>query len=306
MTCLLSVRRAAWWRKLLREETLFGYALLLPALVVFGVFSYYPIARAFHISLLNWDGLSKTPDFVGFGNYARALADPLFRRALKQTVYYTAGIVPGTMLIGLFLAVLLNTRLKGRALFRTIYYLPSVAPTVAASVIWKLILDGNWGLLNSCLKRVGLPAPNWLFDPQWAMIAIVIMGIWANAGYQMVIFLAGLQGIPDVYYEAAQIDGAGRWKQFRFVTLPLLSYTTFFVLTTSVIGSFQVFGSIYILTNGGPLQSTVVMVFLIYQRAFKYFQMGYGSALAYILFAIILVLTLFQFWVGRKLVYYEV
>ncbi len=294
------------YRRLLREETLFGYALLLPALVVFGVFSYYPIARALHISLLDWDGISKTPQFIGLGNYARALSDPLFHRALRQTIYYTAGIVPGTMLIGLFLATLLNSKLKGRTAFRTIYYLPSIAPTVAASVIWKLILDGNWGLLNYVLRRVGLPTPNWLFDPQWAMIAIIIMGVWANAGYQMVIFLAGLQGIPNVYYEAAQIDGAGRWAQFRFVTLPLLSYTTFFVLITSVIGSFQVFGSIYILTNGGPLQSTIVMVFLIYQRAFKYFQMGYGSALAYILFAIVLLLTLLQFWAGRKLVYYEV
>ncbi|NLE99670.1 MAG: sugar ABC transporter permease [Anaerolineales bacterium] len=290
----------------MREETVFGYVLLLPALVIFGVFSYYPIARAFHISLLDWDGISKTPAFVGLDNYARALIDPLFRRAFRQTIYYMLGVVPGTMLTGLFLAVLLNTKFKGRAFFRTIYYLPNVAPTVAASVIWKLILDGNWGLMNFALKKVGLPAPNWLFDPQWAMVAIIIMGIWANAGYQMVIFLAGLQGIPDVYYEAARMDGAGRWQQFRFVTMPLLSYTTFFVLITSVIGSFQVFGSIYILTNGGPVQSTIVMVFLIYQRAFKYFQMGYGSALAYVLFAIVLLLTLFQFWVGRKLVYYEV
>lgn len=293
-------------RKGLREETVLGYLLLLPALLLFGLFSYYPILYALRISLLDWNGIAKFPNFVGLDNYARAIQDPLFRRALRQTLYYTLGVVPGTMVVGLLLALLLNTRLKARALYRTVYYLPNVAPTVAASVVWKLILDGNWGILNYVLSRLHLPTPNWLYEPGWAMVAIIIMSIWANAGYQMIIFLAGLQGIPDIYYEAAKIDGANRWQQIRFVTLPLLSYTTFFVLITSIIGSFQVFGSIYILTNGGPAQSTTVMVFLIYQRAFKYFQMGYGSALAYILFGIILVLTLFQFWVGRRSVYYEV
>lgn len=293
-------------RPWVREETVLGYLFLLPALVLFCGFCYYPILDALRISLLDWSGISKTPQFIGIDNYVRAFRDPLFNRALRQTAVYTLGAVPGTMIIGLTLALMLNIRLRARALFRTVYYLPNVAPTVAAAIIWKLVLSGNWGLLNYALSRLHLPTPNWLWEPGWAMLAIIIMSVWANAGYQMVIFLAGLQSIPEVYYEAAQIDGAGEWQRFRYVTLPLLSPTTFFVLITSVIGSFQVFGSIYILTNGGPAQSTMVMVFLIYQRAFKYFQLGYASAIAYILFGIILLLTLFQFLASRRFVHYEV
>jgi multiple sugar transport system permease protein len=293
-------------RPLVREETILGYLFLLPALILFGGFCYYPIAYALRISLHEWSGVAKTPTFIGIENYLRAAQDPLFLRALRQTALYTLGAVPGTMIIGLLLALLLNTRIRARALFRTACYLPNIAPTVAAAIIWKLVLSGNWGLLNYGLSRLHLPTPNWLWEPGWAMVAIIIMSVWANAGYQMVIFLAGLQSIPEMYYEAAQIDGAGSWQRFRYVTLPLLSPTTFFVLITSVIGSFQVFGSIYILTNGGPAQSTIVLVFLIYQRAFKYFQMGYASALAYILFAIILLLTLFQFLASRRFVHYEV
>src|SRR5690606_37939758 len=222
---------------------------------------------------------------VGVENYAEILTqDRNFRRALINTAYYTAGHVPLTMAAGLGLALLVNRQFRGRSFFRTLYFLPHVTPHVAAAIVFIYILNSDWGVLNWFLSRLGLPTPNWLGSPQWAMPSVILYSIWKGMGYHMLIYLAGLQSIPGELKEAAQIDGAGRWQIFRHVTWPLLTPTTFFLLTLSIIGSFKVFTSVYIMTGGGPAGATSVLVYRIYQHAFEFFEMGYASAMAYILF----------------------
>lgn len=267
---------------------------LSPTLVVFSIFVLFPVFFSFYLSFHKWNMFASSSTPVGFDNYVRVLTTPEFWLVLKNTAIYTLGTVPLNMALALGVAVILNKKIAGRRFLRTAFFAPVVMSSVAAAVIWRWVYEPNFGLLNYVLGWFGIPSINWLNDPTAAMFGLIVMGVWKTFGVNMVLFAAGLQGIPDHYYEAAQIDGAGRLAQFWNITLPLLSPTTFFILVMSVIGSFQVFDTVYVLTSGGPLGTTKVLVFYLYEHAFKYFEMGYASAVAYLLFALIFALTLLQ------------
>ena len=267
---------------------------LSPTLLIFSVFVVFPVFFSFYLSFHKWNMFGAAKPFVGLDNYMTIIRTPEFWMVLKNTFIYTLGTVPLNMALALVLAYFLNKKIAGRRFLRTAFFAPVVMSSVAAAVIWRWVYEPNFGLLNYGLHMLGIPPVNWLNDPSAAMFALIVMGVWKTFGVNMVLFSAGLQGIPDHYYEAAELDGAGRWGKFWNITLPLLSPTTFFILVMSVIGSFQVFDTVYVLTSGGPLGTTKVLVFYLYEHAFKYFDMGYASAVAYLLFAIVFALTMIQ------------
>jgi multiple sugar transport system permease protein len=230
--------------------------------------------------------------------------DNLFWQALKVTTLYTLASVPLGLILAFVLALLINTKVKGIAFFRTIYYLPSIVPAVAAAVLWAWIFNTEFGLLNAVLRFFGIPRIAWLQDPSFALWALVMMNLW-TLGSAMIIYLAGLQGIPDVYYEAAEIDGAGRWKQLWHITIPLLSPVIFFNLILSIIGTFQVFTAGFLITDGGPQNATLFYVLYLYRNGFEYLDMGYSAALAWVLFLIIMMLTLLVFRYVGGMIHYE-
>ncbi len=230
--------------------------------------------------------------------------DPIFWKVLGNTIYYSLVQVPLNVVVALALATALNMRLRGVVIYRTLYFVPVVSSIIAVAIVWRWMYDADWGILNWLISFVGIPKQNWLFDPKLAMPSVIAMNVWKNMGYNMVLFLAGLQGIPDVYYEAAKIDGARGWQLFRHITLPLLSPVMLFVLVISVINSFQVFGAIYIMTKGGPLDATNVLVYHLYFKGFQDLQMGYAAALAWVLFAFLFVITIVQTRFARSWVHY--
>jgi multiple sugar transport system permease protein len=242
-------------------------------------------------------------DFVGLANYAQLFRDPEFWQVFKTTAIYTLGTVPPNMVIALLVANVLNKRIRGKKFLRAAFFTPVIVSSVAAAVVWRWIFDPNLGLANVALRGLGFSGVNWINNASAAMAALIIVGIWKTFGVNMILFSAGLSGIPDHYYEAAEIDGASAWSKFWRITVPLLSPTTLFVMVLSIIGSFQVFDLVYVLTYGGPLGSTKVLVFYLYEHAFKFFNMGYASAVAYILFAVLFVLTLLQIRFFRSQVY---
>jgi multiple sugar transport system permease protein len=244
------------------------------------------------------------PEFTGFGNIERMLGDDLVAKSLGATAYYTFLGVPLQLIVAFALAVLLNQPIRGRAFYRTAFYMPSITPAVASAVVWLQILNYDYGILNQILSWFGIPQVRWLFDPVAARPAMVLMSLW-GVGPQMVIFLAGLQNVPQELIEAAQIDGAGAWRRFWSMTVPLISPVVFFNLVMGIIGSFQVFTAAFIMTGGGPQDATRFMVLYIYENGFEYFRMGYAATLAWVLFAIIMFFTLVQFRVARTWVYYE-
>lgn len=276
---------------------------LSPTLIIFATFILFPVVFSFYLSFHKWNMFSSGQTFVGLQNYARLLHDTEFWMVLKNTLIYTLGTVPLNMAFALLVAYALNRKIAGKKFLRTAFFAPVIISPVAAAVIWRWIYDPNFGLINYLLDLVGIKGPNWINEPSSAMIALIIMGVWKTFGVNMVLFSAGLQGIPESYYEAAEIDGAGRWSKFWRITLPLLSPTTFFIMVMSIIGSFQVFDIVYVLTAGGPLGSTKVLVFYLYEYAFKFFEMGYASAAAYILFIVLVILTLIQVKYMRSKVY---
>ncbi|MDQ6674805.1 MAG: sugar ABC transporter permease [Chloroflexota bacterium] len=294
------------WRTWRRRYDLEGYLFLAPDLVGTLVFAVGPVLAALGLGLFAWDILTP-PRFVGLDNYrALLLDDPVFRQVLVNTSVYVLGSVPLRTALALLLAIALNQQLRGVSLFRAAYFLPTITSAVAAATVWRWIYEPNFGLLNSLLYAIGVQhPPTWLSSPAWAMPALILLGIWQGLGFQMVIFLAGLQGIPTHLYEAAAIDGAGWWPRFRHITLPLISPTTFFVLIISVIGSYQVFDQAFVLTEGGPGYATTTLVYYIYEYAFQFFKMGYAAAMAWILFAIVFVLTVLQFRVQARWVHYD-
>jgi multiple sugar transport system permease protein len=231
------------------------------------------------------------------------LTDPEFWTVFKHTLIYTIGTVPVNMALALLVAVALNTKIAGRKILRAAFFTPVIVSAVAAAVIWRWIFDPNLGLLNYMFTAVGLPSVNWVNDPAAAMVSLITVGVWKTFGINMILFSAGLAGIPKQYYEAAEIDGAGPWARFWRITVPLLAPTTLFILVLSIIGSFQVFDLVYVLTYGGPLGTTKVLVFYLYEYAFKFFDMGYASAVAYLLFGVLFVLTLIQIRFFRDQVY---
>lgn len=281
-------------RRFNREEMVTGYVAVLPTVVFFLVFIVFPIPYSVWLSFLNWDGMSPEPRFIGLRNFERLLGAEKFWNSLAVTGYYVVGLVPLRMASALFLALLLNQKIRGLTFYRTLYFTPVVTSMVAVSMVFLWIFDPTWGVANWVLNSLGLPSSQWLASPVMAMPSLILMSVWKGVGYEMVIYLAGLQGIPEVYYEAAKIDGAGRWAQLRYITWPLLAPTTFFIMVTAIIGASQVFDQIFVMTQGGPLQTTAVIVYYLYEEAFRFFHMGYAAAIAWVLFLIILVLTLLQ------------
>lgn len=290
----------------LKGKGLNALGFLSPTLVIFAVFVLFPVFFSFYLSFHKWNMFSRGRSFVALDNYLRILQSAEFWMVLKNTVIYTLGTVPLNMALALVVAYFLNKKVIGKRFLRAAFFTPVITSSVAAAVIWRWIYEPNFGLLNYSLSWLGIPSVNWLNDPTAAMFALIVMGVWKTFGVNMVLFAAGLQGIPEHYYEAAAIDGAGRWSKFWNITFPLLSPTTFFILVMSVISSFQVFDIVYVLTSGGPLGTTKVLVFYLYENAFKFFEMGYASAVAYLLFAIIFVVTLIQIRYLKDRVHYAV
>jgi multiple sugar transport system permease protein len=294
-------KRSLWQRFWSRSNERVGYLFVLPSLVHLIVFLGIPLFFSLYLSFTDWRGpnLQNAP-FIGLENYEFLFGDRRFWLAMRNTAYFTALFVPGGMIVSLLVALVMNQKLKGVYLFRTLFFMPVISSWVAVSIIWITLLDPQVGILNYVLQQFGIAPVNWLGSPDTAMIAVVIIAIWKGVGFQMVIWLAGLQAIPEELHEAAAIDGATPRQAFWRITLPLLAPTTFFLAITGVIGSFQVFSPIYVITNGGPRGSTDVVVFHIYQRAFQDYDMGYASSQAWILFAVIFVATLIQVWYRRR------
>ncbi len=293
-----------------RREALAAALFLLPNILGFVVFTAGPVLASLGISLLDWNLLG-SPRWVGLDNYTALIRDSEFWDSLRATLYYTLGSVPLGIIPALLLALALNQKIRGLAFYRTVYFIPVVSSTVAVALLWRWIYNPNFGILNFLLNnlfgflRLPFRAPDWLQSTTWAMPAIILMSAWKGLGYNMVLYLAGLQGISRTFYEAAEIDGATNWQKFWFITLPLLTPTTFFVTIISIIGSFQVFEQAYIMTAGGPARSTVTTVYYIYANGFQRYKMGYASAVAWVLFALILTVTLIQWKYQEKWVFYE-
>lgn len=290
-------------RKLFYKDGFWATVMLLPNIVGFLMFLLLPVLATFVISFSNWDMIDAFK-FNGITNYKHLTEDPVFHQVLGNTFYFTLVSVPIGIALSLLLAVFLNQKLRFIRFYRAAFFLPVISSMVAVSVIWQWIYNPEFGLLNYALSFLGIDGPTWLTSASWAMPAVIATSIWKSLGFNMLIFLAGLQSISDDYYEAASIDGANKIRQFFSITVPLLSPTTFFVTVMSIINSFQIFDAVYLMTQGGPARSTSVLVYYIFQNAFQYFQMGYASAMAYVLFFIVLIITLFQFWRQKKMSIY--
>ncbi len=287
------------------EETIAGYAFLMPTLVSLLVFVFFPVVFSFYISFLKYDYLSPARPWVGSANYARMLSNERFWQTLANSARYAFMYVPLNMAFALGLALLINNKVKGINAYRMAFFSPVVTSSVAVAMIWGWIFDPAFGLLNYLLRLVGIEGRNWLGDPDIAMLCLVIMAMWNHSGYNMMIFLAGLQGVSQEYYDAATVDGADRWQRFRHITLPLLSPTTFFIFITGMIGALQVFDQIWILTKGGPAGTTRTIVYYLWEQGFTSFDMGYASAIAYVLFIIIFILTQINWRVAGRFVHYQ-
>ena len=291
------------FKRLLHKDGAWAFVMLLPNLLGFLIFVVFPVFATFAISFVEWD-LADHLEFVGLGNYERLFSDEVFAKVFWNTVYFTAVTVPVGIVLSLFLAILLDQKLRFVRFYRAAFFIPVISSMVSVAIIWQWIYNPEYGLLNYVLSWFGIKGPAWLTSTRWAMIAVMITAVWKNLGFNMLIFLAGLQSIPESYYEAAEIDGVKWFAKFRHITVPLLSPTTFFVTVMAVINSFQSFDIVYLMTQGGPARSTSVLVYYIFQNAFQFFDMGYASAIAYILFFVVLFLTMLQFMRQRKTAIY--
>ena len=267
-------------------------------------FTIYPVFASFFYSLNRWN-LHNPMQFIGLGNYTTLLNDPIFRKVLGNTFYYTAGIIPFQTALGLLIALGLNQKLRFTTFYRSVYFVPVVTSSIAVSMVWQWLYQPEWGVFNSLLKQIGIQGPNWLFSTSWAMPSVILLSIWKNVGYSVVLYLAALQGVPESLFESAMIDGANAWHRFWRITLPMISPTTFFIIVLSVIGSFQSFDQIYVLTQGGPARATSVIAYYLYENGFKFFNMGYAAAIAYVLFGLLLFATLLQWFYRRRWVFGE-
>jgi multiple sugar transport system permease protein len=286
------------WRNL-RNGLLF----ISPWLAGFLCFTLFPFVASLYFSFCDYDILSP-PHWIGLANYRELVTDdPYFAKALYNTLYYTVFAVPIGILFSVAIALLLNMKVVAVPAYRTIYYLPSIVPIVATSVLWMWLLNPQYGLVNAALGALRLPEPGWISDPDWSKPSLVLMSIWGVGG-SIVIYLAGLQDVPVELYEAAEIDGAGPWQRVRFVTLPMLSPVIFFNLVMGLIGSMQYFTQAYVMTQGGPVDSTLFYSLYLFRRAFTYLDMGYASAMAWLLFIFIMVLTVFTFKTASRWVHY--
>lgn len=279
-----------------RVQARAAWGFLTPALVLLGVFFALPILAGLLMSFTDFDlysiGSPETIRFVGLGNYRQVLGDPEFWRAMRNTAFFVGVGGPLSVLVSLAAALLVNAKLaRAKGLFRTVYFLPVVTTMVAVAIVWRYLLHPRYGLVNAGLGGLGLPAVDWLGDPHWAMPAIILLAVWKNFGYNMLIFIAGLQAIPEELYEAAELDGAGAGAKFRHVTLPSLGPTFLFVGVMTMIGQFQIFAEPYVMTQGGPLRSTVTVVLLMYEQGFRWWRMGLATAMAFVLFVVTLLAT---------------
>lgn len=284
--------------KTFRKRDNVAYLLILPNVLIYLVFILLPLARSFLLSFTDYNLFNS--HFVGFANYIELFKDNLFLISFKNTIIYSVFTILPSMVIGLMLAIALNGKVVGAKAFRTIFYMPNVISVICASMAWSYIYDSSNGILNKMLLAVGLPQQAWLMNPSLALPAVIVMSIWQSQGYNMIVYLSGLQSIPEYLYEAAMIDGASKVRQFFKITLPMLAPTTFFIFVMATISSFQVFGQIYSMTNGGPMNATSTLVFQIYQNAFINYKMGYASAIAVVLFLMTLIITLINFKSGNQ------
>jgi multiple sugar transport system permease protein len=286
------------------SEAKWGIILALPAILGFLIWTLGPMIASFILGFTDWNVVS-SPHFVGIGNFKKMFVeDFIFKKSIYATVYYSVGSVIASIIFAFLIALLLNQKVKGLPVFRTIFYLPSITPAIASTMLWIWLFNPDFGLLNHILQRFGLPRLLWIYDEKQVIPSLIFMSIWGMGG-MMVIFLAGLQGVPQELYEAVEIDGGNWWHRFRYVTIPMMTPTIFFNLVMAIIGSFQVFTSAYIMTSGGPNYASMFYVYYIYLSAFRYGQMGYACALAIILFLIILSFTLVVFKSSPYWVYYE-
>jgi multiple sugar transport system permease protein len=274
-----------------------------PMMIGFAIFFLIALVASLYLSFTDWKVIS-APNWVGLDNYVKLSRDRMFLDAVRNTAMLTVPNVVLRLLFSMLLAIALNTNIRFRAFYRMLFFMPVLTMPVAIATIWKWLFDPGFGPVNAQLGRMGLPQPEWLNQPQTAVIAVVIVLLWSGVGYDMIIFLAGLQNIPREFYEAAQLDGAGTFRQFRDITLPLLTPTTFFLSVVAIIGSLQVFDLVYVMTRVGNINRFPTIVYYIYEEGFKNFRMGYAVSIAWVLLAIILVFTLLQFWLQRRWVHY--
>ncbi|MEQ6206041.1 carbohydrate ABC transporter permease [Enterococcus mundtii] len=281
-------------RKLKRKNTLIAWSFIAPNFIGFLIFTLVPVVFSLILAFMKWDSFS-TPEFVGLQNFTRMLSDDTFWLSLKNTFLYTIGVVPLTLVCSLGLAILLNQKIKGVKFFRTAFFFPYVTSLVAIAVVWSMLFHPTMGPINQFLRVVIENPPGWLSSSDWALTAIIIVSVWRGMGYYMILYLAGLQGISKELYEAAAMDGANKWKQFIHITVPALRPTTFFVTIMLVINCFKIFDLVQVMTDGGPGRATNVLVYQVYSEALVKFNFGYASAIAMVLFVIVLVITVIQF-----------
>lgn len=285
------------------DASVYGY--LVPVFTILLFFQVLPIFYSLVVSFYSWDLIGE-PEWVGAGNFVRLFYDPMFYKSMANTIYYAVVSVPLSIGCSLTVALLLNNPISGIGFYRTMYFLPVITSINAVAIVWNFIYHPDYGLLNKLLAIFHISPQLWIQDAFWAMPCIILMSVWKGLGYNVIIFLAGLQNIPKHLYEAARLDGANWWQQFRHITWPMLSPTTFFVFVMSTIGSFQVFSQVYMMTpRGGPLKSTMVIVFYLYKKAFESFEFGYALAIAFVLFLMIFGMTLFNKLYLEKKVHYN-
>jgi multiple sugar transport system permease protein len=292
----MTVKAGSAARRQSRSTWLTAFIALLPAILVLGIFSIYPILYSGYLSLHDWDGFSSNRNFVGLQNYIDLFNSTQFWHSLQITLIYVVSITLLSSVGGLFIALLLNSGIRGVTFYRILYFIPVVTATVAAATVWRYLLDPGSGLVNTLLRQIGVKGPAWLTDPRFALLAVILVGVWKRVGFNMVIFLAGLQTIPRTYYEAAMVDGANTRAQFRYITLPMLAPTTLLVAIMSLIDAFLVFDTVFVMSNGtgGPVGSTEVLGFILWREAFRYFNLGDASAVGWVLFFIVLLVTVIQ------------
>jgi multiple sugar transport system permease protein len=303
-TRAVRLERPPVWRRILWSEHLAGWAFVMPAFILIAIFALIPIGWSLILSLQN-NNLLSPGHYIGLANYKALAKDPQFRSAVGHSLVYTVLFVPISVAGALGLAVALNRKIRGIRFYRLAVFVPLVTSTVATGIVFLWLLDPTFGLVNYILHALGLPQQQFLQDPNEALYCIVAMTVWSWLGFDVIIYLAALQGIPEELLEASEIDGASKWTTFRSVVVPLLGPATLFLVVWSTINALQLFDEIYVTTRGGPLGSTTVIVYYLYEQAFQFFNGGYGAAVAYVLFLGILVVTLMQLWIGRRRVYYS-
>jgi multiple sugar transport system permease protein len=291
-------------RKVTASEQLTGWAFVTPGVAIIALFGLVPIVWSAVMSFQRSNLLSPSTPFVGLANYRQMVHDPVVGQAIQHTLIYTALFVPGTMAVGLFLAVAMNRKIRFISFYRTVAYATVAISTISEAIVFIWLFDPSYGVVNYFLGWIGVPPQQFLNSPSEALYVIVIMTIWGWTGFSVVIYLAALQGVPQMLIEAAAIDGAGPWRTFRRITLPLLSPASLFLVVWLTINAFQLFDEVYLSTQGGPLNATTVLVYYLYNQAFQQFNFGYASAIAYFLFLVIIVVTVIQFRVGRRFTHY--